>query len=126
MVKKRLYQALGISFIIGVVINIGIFIFADIILDIIYDTTLGSNYIRLLIPFFTIFYLEGPLISYLQAINKAGVTFKITLIGTIIKVITLAVFSLLKIGIYGLVVSEIINIFFVVGFNYIYTIKSFK
>lgn len=118
MVKRRYHQALGISFIIGLVFNIFLFIYAEDLLKIIYNTTAGVEYIKFLAPFFLLFYLEGPLVSMLQALNKAGQSLKITFYGVILKLTIIAVFSLFKIGIYGLVASEIINIIFVVLLNF--------
>ena len=37
----------------------------------------------------------------------------VTIISTLVKLITLFIFSLLHIGLYGLLISEIINIFLV-------------
>lgn len=118
MVKRRFKQAMLISLLIGIVLNIFVFIFAPTILKIIYHTTSGINYIRVLVPFFTFFYLEGPLISMLQALNEAKKSMNITIIGTIVKLMAITLFSLCKIGLYGLVIAEIINIFLVVILNY--------
>ncbi len=118
MVKRRFNQALGISFIIGLVFNIILYIYADDLLKIIYNTTSGTQYIKFLAPFFLLFYLESPMISMLQALNKATVSMKITLYGVILKLLAITVLSFLHIGIYGLVASEIINIIFVVILNY--------
>lgn len=118
MVKRRFKQALGISFIIGLIFNVILFFYADTLLKLIYNTTLGVNYIKFLAPFFLLFYLEGPLISMLQALNKAATSMKITFLGVILKLLVIAIFSLFKIGIYGLVISEIVNIIFVVILNY--------
>lgn len=118
MVKRRFNQALGISFIIGLVFNIILYIYADDLLKIIYNTTSGTQYIKFLAPFFLLFYLEGPMISMLQALNKATVSMKITLYGVILKLLAITILSFLHIGIYGLVASEIINIIFVVILNY--------
>lgn len=117
MVKRRFNQALGISFIIGLVFNIILYIYADDLLKIIYNTTSGTQYIKFLAPFFLLFYLEGPMISMLQALNKATASMKITLYGVILKLLAITVLSFLHIGIYGLVASEIINIIFVVILN---------
>ena len=87
-------------------------------LKLIYNTSSGVGYIKFLAPFFLLFYLEGPLISMLQALNKAGKSLKITFYGVILKLLVIAIFSLFKIGIYGLVISEIVNIIFVVYLNY--------
>ncbi len=118
MVKRRYKQALLISFILGLAFNIILFFYAQDLLQLIYNTTAGVEYIKFLCPFFLLFYLEGPLISMLQALNKAGKSMKITLYGVIIKLLVIAIFSLFKIGIYGLVISEIVNIIFVVFLNF--------
>ena len=124
MVKRRIKQGCLYSFLIGLIFNIFVFIFADKILYILYHTNKGLKYFKILSPFFLIFYLEGPLISALQALNKASVSFKISTIGIILKLISLSIFSLMHIGLYSLVISEIINILFVVTSCMIETKKS--
>lgn len=123
MVKRRFNQALLFSFVLGLFFSTLIFIFRDTLLWTLYRTTNGSDYIKILAPFFVLFYLETPIISTLQGLGKAKYTMKITFWGVIIKNVTLAVFSLFKIGIYGLIISEIINILFVVATNF-YKIKK--
>ena len=114
IVQKRFKQALLISFLIGLSCSIFIFIFRNKLLWILYRTIKGSNYIKILGPVFVLFYIEGPLTSTLQAINKAKDTFKITTIGILIKLLFISLLSYLKCGIYALIISEIINIFVVV------------
>lgn len=126
MVKKRLKQGLFYSFLIGLIFTIILFIFAKNILQILYNTTSGLIYFKVLAPFFLLFYLEGPLISVLQALNKAATSMKITIYGVIIKIITLSIFSLCHIGLYGLVISEITNIIFVVLYNFKEVKKEIK
>ena len=117
MVKRRIRQGCLFSLGIGIIINIIIYLFASDILHILYNTNRGLNYFKTLSPFFFIFYLEGPLSSALQALNRSSKAFKISTIGVIIKILTLIVLSFLNIGLYGLVISEIINIIFVVLLN---------
>lgn len=117
MVKKRLKQSIIFTFILGLVSNTIVYIFTGELLKIVFNTDKGIDYIRLLAPFFTFLYLEGPLSSTLQALNYAKYTMKVTIITTIIKIITLFIFSLMHIGLYGLIISEIINIFLVIYFN---------
>lgn len=123
MLKRRIYQALVFSFILGLVFSIFIFIYKEELLWVLYRTKMGTSYIKVLAPIFVLFYLEGPLISTLQGLGEAEFTMKITLFGVIIKTLVLAVFSFFKIGIYGLIISEIVNIIFVVGTNF-YKIKK--
>lgn len=114
MIKKRIKQVLIPTFIIGIIFSILISVFAPSILKILYDTNKGITYILVLAPVFSIFYLEGILFSILQGINKVKTAFKISLIGIIIKLILLIVLSFMHIGIYSLIIAEIINIFYIV------------
>ncbi len=123
MVKRRFNQALFFSFILGLFFSTLIFFFREKLLWVLYHTTNGLDYIKILAPFFVLFYLETPMISTLQGLGEAKFTMSITFWGVIIKNIVLALFSFFKIGIYGLIISEIINIIFVVTTNF-YKIKK--
>ena len=78
MLKKRIKQALCYSFFIGIVSCTVLFLFRNILLALLYKTTLGSDYIFTLAPFFVLFYLEAPLSSILEAGGFASSSFKIT------------------------------------------------
>ena len=125
MLLKRIKQSLYSSFFLGLICNIFLFIFAPFILKIIFNTTEGINYIRVIAPFFLLFYIEAPLSSILQAMDKPKETARITLNGVIIKTIVLTVTSFFHIGIYSLVIAEITSILFVVYYNYIELKKSY-
>ena len=118
MVKRRCHQAIKISFIFGIITTLLIFFNREFLLKLIYNTSLGSNYLAYLCLFFPLYYLEAPLSSILQALNKSKYVMKITAISVFIKLITMFVFTLLKIGIYGLIISEFINILYIVIKNY--------
>ncbi len=118
MVKKRIKQGLLFALIIGLSFSIVIFVFRDTLLFSLYKTTIGSKYIKILAPVFVLFYLEGVLTSSLQAMGYAKTTMKITLWGVFIKLLILAILSLCHIGIYSLVIAEIVNILFVVSLNF--------
>lgn len=126
IIKRRLKQSLIFSFILGLVSNTIVYIFTEKLLIIIFDTTLGIDYIKFLAPFFVFLYLEGPLASTLQALNYAKYTMTVTIITTILKLLTLFIFSLMHIGLYGLLISEIINIFLVVYLNSKKIVKVLK
>ena len=126
IIKRRLKQSIIFSLLIGLISNTFVYIFTSDILKIIFNTDKGILYIRFLAPFFVFLYLEGPLSSTLQALNYAKYTMNVTIITTLIKLITLFIFSLLHIGIYGLLISEIINIFLVIYFNTIKIKKILK
>ena len=114
MVKRRLKQAIILSFIVGSVFSTFIYLFREPLLSTLYNTIKGSEYIEILAPFFVLFYLEGPLQSVLQAIGKAKTTMFITMVAVITKLVTMAILSLCHIGMYSLVIAEIIDIFIIV------------
>lgn len=114
MVKKRLKQAVILSFIVGSIFSGFIYFFRGSLLQTLYNTTKGAEYIEILAPFFVLFYLEGPLQSVLQAIGKAKTTMFITMAAVITKLVSMSILSLWHIGMYSLVIAEIIDIFIIV------------
>ena len=110
MCKKRIKQIVLISCSIGGLSTLIITLFPTFFLNILYHTTLGLDYIRLLSPFTILFYIEYPLINALQALGKSKSAMKCTIISSIIRLISIATLSLLKIGMYSLILSIIINL----------------
>ena len=121
--KKKLKQALIISVIIGGLFT-GIFmIIPGPLLKIIYNTTLGEKYIITVAPFFLLHYIQGPLTSYLQAVDKSKEAMIGTLVGAIIKNLLLLVLPFF-IGIWGFVVASIVNIIYVSAQHIYYAKKT--
>lgn len=126
IVKKGLSQGMLFSLLIGCFFTILFMLFPNYILKFIYNTTLGSDYVRLITPFFIFHYIQGPLTTYLQAINKAKCAMYGTLLGSIIKNILLFVLAICNYKIWSLIISTIVNILIVTIHHIIYTIKSFR
>lgn len=125
LVKKRLHEAFIYTFLIGLSFTIVIFIFREPILSFLYNTTSGAGYIKYLSPVFILFYFEAIFSSFMQSINKTKVTLNITIISSIIKLICIFIFSFCHIGLYALLVSEVINIILVIALNTLYMKKYF-
>ena len=126
IVKKGLSQGMLFSLLIGCFFTMLFMLFPNYILKFIYNTTLGSDYVRLIAPFFIFHYIQGPLTTYLQAINKAKCAMYGTLLGSIIKNILLFVLAICNYKIWSLIISTIVNILIVTIHHIIYTIKSFR
>ena len=107
---KRIKQIITLSIIIGGLSTIIITLFPGFFLNLLYKTKEGIDYIRLLSPFTLLFYIEYPLIDSLQALGKTKEAFNITVKTSIIRIISIIFFSLLKIGMYSLVISIVINL----------------
>ena len=76
----------------------------------------------MLAPIFLFQYIQGPISASLQAMGKSRISFNATLIGTVVKIICLVLFSLFKIGLYGLIIGFSLSIL-VTTF---YEVKSIK
>lgn len=124
--KKKIKEAIFFSLLVGIPATI-IFVFIPHIpLKLVYNTTLGLEYISITAPFFLLHYIQAPLTSSLNGMGKAKVAMRGTLYGGIIKIISLTLFSLLKIGLWSLIISSILNILTVTIHHLIYVNKYLK
>ena len=123
--KKKLKQALIISLGIGLIFTTIFMLIPEYLLKFIYNTKLGINYIRILCPFFLLHYIQGPLTAYLQAVNMADIAMKGTLTGAILKNILLLILPIFM-GIWGFIISSLINIFYVTIQHIYYAKKSLR
>lgn len=126
MIKKRTKEALFSSFLLGLVSTIIVVLGRNFFLNLIYNTSYGADYIFYLGFFFPLYYLEAPLSSILQALGYGTYALKTTTLGVIIKLASMFIFTLFHIGLYGLVISEAIDIIFVVVFNMRLLLKYFN
>lgn len=117
-IKKRLKQCLIFSLIIGILYCAFVFLNAEFILKLVYNTNKGLTYIKFLSIIFPIFFLEGPMFSCLIGLGLTKYSLYITIVSSVSKLIVLTILSLFSIGIYGLIISEIVNIFIVLFLNY--------
>lgn len=118
-IKKKLKQAIFFSLLIGIPATIIFEFYPHILLKLLFKTNKGINYIKIIAPICILHYIQSPLSSTLQAMNKAKIAMLGTLLGTIIRTIFLLIFSFLKIGIGGLIISTSINIIVVTLFDLI-------
>ncbi len=128
-VKSKLKQAISISFIIGLISTLVIILFSKQALSIMYKTTKGINYIKLMAPIFILYYIEMPMSAFLQATGYPKKAMYDNLIGVILKIIIIFIFGYLKIGLYNLIFAILIDVIIVTFLHYINTqkiIKNFK
>ena len=122
--KKKIKQAILFSLLIGVPATLIFMFIPEIPLKLVYNTNLGLEYIKVTAPFFLLHYIQAPLTSALNGMGYAKVAMRGTLYGGIVRVLSLAVLSLLKIGLYSLVISTILNIV-IVTLHHIYYVRKY-
>ena len=126
-VKRIFNKTLIFSLILGICANAFLYLFCDEILWIVFRTHEGVTYVRFMAFFFSVFYMEAPINSTLQALGKNAFLMRTTLYGTIIRLLCLFVFAYLRLGMFALILAEIINVFVCVLINYtklMYTLKK--
>lgn len=109
-IKIKINITILISLIISIPLTLLLEIYPNILLNTIYHTNKGINYIKILSPFFILSYIQSPLQVVLDSINKSKINLYSMLISTITRTIFLILLSHLNIGIYSLIISIIINI----------------
>ena len=122
--KKKIKEAIIFSLLIGIPSTL-IFIFIpDVPLKLVYNTNLGLEYIKVTAPFFLLHYIQAPLTSSLNGMGYSKEAMKGTLYGGIIKLLSLTILSYLKIGLWSLIISSILNIL-TVTIHHIYYINKY-
>ena len=121
--KYKIKQAIFISLLIGVPCTILFMTIPEFFLNLIYNTAKGTNYIKIIAPFFLLHYIQTPLTSCMQAMSYAKEAMFGTLTGAIIRTILLFILSLLKIGIWGLIIATLANIIYIT-IHHLYYVKS--
>lgn len=115
---RKIKQAILFSLLIGIPATIIFELIPSVPLKLIYDTTEGISYIRFLAPICLIQYIQAPLASSLDAIGESKINMNTTIIGMGIRTISLFIFSMFKIGIWGLILGIGISCIYISWYNY--------
>lgn len=116
-VSKKIRQAIGFSLLIGIPVTIIFVIFPDVFLSLIYHTTEGSVYMKILAPICLFQYIQAPLSSALDAMGKSKDSMVGTTLGMIVRTTLLFVLSFFKIGLWGLIIAIGANVIVVTWHN---------
>lgn len=124
--KNKIKQAIFFSLLIGIPFTILIIMYPEVPLNILYKTNEGINYIKLFAPICLLQYIQSPLTSSMLAMNKAKEAMYGTLVGMVIRTISLIILSLCHIGLYSLLIASGLNIIYVTTHHYIKIRKYLK
>ena len=122
--KTKIKQAIFFSLLVGIPCTLIFMFIPEIPLKLVYNTDLGLEYIKILAPFFILHYIQAPLTSSLNGMGYSKEAMKGTLYGGIIKILSLIIFSLCKIALWGLPISSILNIL-TVTIHHIYYVRRY-
>ena len=111
--KRKLLLACNLSLIIGAIFTIILFIFPKECLKLLFNTTLGSNYLKITSIIFLISYILNPLSICMQAMDKSKELMKINIIAVIIKTSLLFTLTYLNINMWPLIISYSIQYIYI-------------
>ena len=126
LVSRKIKQAISISLIIGIPITICFLIFPAFFLKLIYHTTEGVNYMRVLAPVCLLQYIQAPLSNSLEAMGKSKEAFLGTFFGVIVRTSLLFLLSFFKIGLWGLIIAISLNVLIVTLYDIVKVNNSLK
>lgn len=109
-VKDKIKLAIFLSLLIGIPATILFELFPSVPMKLIYNLDEGTEYLKVLAPIALMHYIQAPLTASLQAMGKAKEAMRGTLIGTVVRTISLFCFSYLHIGLWGLIIASSLNI----------------
>ncbi len=121
-VKKKIKQGIMFSLLIGIPTTILFMLIPEIFLKLIYHTNEGTTYMKILAPICLFQYIQAPLSSSLDAMGKSKDVLVSSTLGMLTRTIFLLLFSLFKIGIYGLIIAIAVNVILVT----FYSLKQVK
>ena len=123
MIRRKLKQAIFISLLIGIFFTTIFMMFPEKSLKLMFNNISGAKYLIWAAPAFLITYIEGPIVSTLQAMNKAKIVMTSSLIGTIIKTILLLLLLYLDINMYALLIAIFIQYLMITYIQYLHLKK---
>ncbi|HIT10383.1 MAG TPA: oligosaccharide flippase family protein [Candidatus Onthousia faecigallinarum] len=124
--KKKVKQGIFFSLFIGIPMTILFLLIPQFFLKLIYHTNQGTSYMRFLAPICLFQYIQSPLATTLDAMGNSNDNLKATVYGTILRSTLLFFFSLLSIGLWGLIFSTSINVIFTTFYNLHQVKKAFR
>lgn len=134
VIHKKLSTAFRVAFFASGFYLMLVMIFPYEIMQLLYNSHTGAEFLKVTAPVFLLIYLQAPLVATLQAIGEAKIAMHASIIASVIKIGLMVVLMLVPIlNIWGFVFALIINIILLTTWYYMivsrrigYRMKRFK
>ena len=124
VVEKRLQQALKFCILTGALPVIVLYILSAPLMDILYNSTGGAVFIKLIAPFILLQYLQPPLQAALQALDLARAAMMNSLFGAAVKLAVIFILaSKPEFGIHGVAIGIVFGFVLVTLLHYATILK---
>jgi len=119
-IHKRLSTAFKIAFFTSGFYLMLVMIFPYEIMNLLYNSSTGAEFLKIMAPVFLLIYLQAPLVATLQAIGEAKFAMRASIASSIIKLSSIILLMLIPgVNIWGLVFGILINIILLTIWYYI-------
>jgi len=123
-IHKRLSTSFRIAFFTSGFYLILVMIFPYEIMNLLYNSATGAEFLKISAPIFLLIYLQAPLVATLQAIGEAKFAMTASIIASIFKITVMILLMLIPgLNIWGFVWSILINIILLTVWYYIIVAK---
>ncbi|MCR6096980.1 stage V sporulation protein B [Salipaludibacillus agaradhaerens] len=125
LIHYRLGQALRFALMSGGVAVVILYVFAEPIMDLVYDAPTVAGYLKIMAPFSLFLYFQGPLQAALQALNLAKSAMMNSLIGAVVKTATIFILaSRPELGIMGAALGVVLGFILVTILHFATLVKA--
>ena len=119
-IHKRLSSAFRVAFFVSGFYLMLVMIFPYEIMNLLYNSHTGAEFLKIMAPIFLLIYLQAPLVATLQAIGEAKFAMQASIVASVIKISIMVVLMLIPgVNIWGFVFGVLINIILLTVWYYI-------
>ena len=123
-VERRIQQALKFCILTGALPIVILYILASPLMEVLYNSSSGAIFIKLIAPFILLSYVQAPLAATLQALDLARAAMINSLIGAVVKLIIIfALASKPEFGINGVAIGIVVEFVLVTLLHYATILK---
>jgi len=124
-IHQRLSASFCTAFIASGFYLVLVMIFPYEIMTLLYNSSTGAQFLKIMAPVFLLIYLQAPLVATLQAIGKSKFAMKASMVASIIKISTMILLMLIpNVNIWGFVFAILINIIVLTTWYYLIVKKQ--
>ncbi len=123
--KTLFFRITGLSLLMGTLMAIIFFFGGQRILEILYDTEKGANYIHYLAFPFILYYIEAPLGNAMHALDLTKKAFITTVISSIARILALLIL-VPPLGVKAVAIATLIEIFLTIVLNGYHLLRAFS
>ncbi|RKL68563.1 stage V sporulation protein B [Salipaludibacillus neizhouensis] len=125
LIHYRLSQALRFAVISGGAAVVVLYVYADPLMELIYEAPTVASYLKIMAPFSLFLYFQGPLQATLQALNLAKAAMMNSIIGAGVKIAAVFVLaSRPELGIMGAALAIVIGFILVTLLHFATLVKE--